>query len=541
MEKIIECVPNISEGRDNQIINACADVLKNIPGVTLLDVDPGKSTNRTVFTFVGNEKSVIEGAFRFAQKAYELIDMSKHSGEHPRMGAVDVVPFVPVANATMEDCIACAKRFGEMVGMELGVPIYLYEEASDNPNRKMLKQIRLGEYEGLKDKIHKPEWKPDYGPQEFVSRSGATASGARNFLIAYNVNILGTKQQAHRIALDIREQGRGKDSPGKFKAVKGIGWYVDEYDMAQVSMNLDDYKISPLHLVFEEIVRIAKILNLAVCGSELVGLIPLDAMLSAAEYYIKKENLFILEERQKIKLVTERLGLSSITPFVPEKRIIEYMIEKVESEPLASLSVRDFTELVGARTAAPGGGSVSALVASLGAALGTMMGWMTFGRKKFEELDQNMRLLIKPMHEKMKSLIPMIDADTDAFSDYMEAMKLPKNTNEEIEIRNLKMQEGIKKAIEVPFKVMVVADSCWEDMIELAKHGNLSSSSDLEVGAKCLETGIWGAYKNVKINLSMIDDENFKSEKLNHGAKLLDRAKSMVGTIEEILVERSKS
>lgn len=541
MEKIIECVPNISEGRDNQIINACADVLKNIPGVTLLDVDPGKSTNRTVFTFVGNEKSVIEGAFRFAQKAYELIDMSKHSGEHPRMGAVDVVPFVPVANATMEDCIACAKRFGEMVGMELGVPIYLYEEASDNPNRKMLKQIRLGEYEGLKDKIHKPEWKPDYGPQEFVSRSGATASGARNFLIAYNVNILGTKQQAHRIALDIREQGRGKDSPGKFKAVKGIGWYVDEYDMAQVSMNLDDYKISPLHLVFEEIVRIAKILNLAVCGSELVGLIPLDAMLSAAEYYIKKENLFILEERQKIKLVTERLGLSSITPFVPEKRIIEYMIEKVESEPLASLSVRDFTELVGARTAAPGGGSVSALVASLGAALGTMMGWMTFGRKKFEELDQNMRLLIKPMHEKMKSLIPMIDADTDAFSDYMEAMKLPKNTNEEIEIRNLKMQEGIKKAIEVPFKVMVVADSCWEDMIELAKHGNLSSSSDLEVGAKCLETGIWGAYKNVKINLPMIDDENFKSEKLNHGAKLLDRAKSMVGTIEEILVERSKS
>lgn len=541
MEKIIECVPNISEGRDNQIINACADVLKNIPGVTLLDVDPGKSTNRTVFTFVGNEKSVIEGAFRFAQKAYELIDMSKHSGEHPRMGAVDVVPFVPVANATMEDCIACAKRFGEMVGMELGVPIYLYEEASDNPNRKMLKQIRLGEYEGLKDKIHKPEWKPDYGPQEFVSRSGATASGARNFLIAYNVNILGTKQQAHRIALDIREQGRGKDSPGKFKAVKGIGWYVDEYDMAQVSMNLDDYKISPPHLVFEEIVRIAKILNLAVCGSELVGLIPLDAMLSAAEYYIKKENLFILEERQKIKLVTERLGLSSITPFVPEKRIIEYMIEKVESEPLALLSVRNFTELVGARTAAPGGGSVSALVASLGAALGTMMGWMTFGRKKFEELDQNMRLLIKPMHEKMKSLIPMIDADTDAFSDYMEAMKLPKNTNEEIEIRNLKMQEGIKKAIEVPFKVMVVADSCWEDMIELAKHGNLSSSSDLEVGAKCLETGIWGAYKNVKINLSMIDDENFKSEKLNHGAKLLDRAKSMVGTIEEILVERSKS
>lgn len=539
MKKIIECVPNISEGRDEFIINSCAEVLKKIPGVTLLDVDPGKSTNRTVFTFVGDEDAVVEGAFQFAKKAYELIDMSKHSGEHPRMGAVDVVPFVPVANATMQDCINCAKRFGQRAGDELGVPLYLYEEASDNPDRKMLKQIRSGEYEGIKDKIGKPEWKPDYGPQEFVPKSGATATGARNFLIAYNVNILGTKQQAHRIALDIREQGRGKDEPGKFKAVKGIGWYVDEYDMAQVSMNLDDFKISPPHLVFEEIVTLAKELNLAVCGSELVGLIPREAMLMAAEYYIEKENLFILEEKQKIKLVIERLGLSSITPFNPEKRIIEYMIESESNEPLASMSVRSFTELVGARTAAPGGGSVSALVSSLGAGLGAMMGWMTFGRKKFEDLDPIMRKLIKPMHEKMHSLIPMIDADTNAFTDYMEAMKLPKKTEEQQKLRNEKMQEGMKKAIEVPLTVMRISDSCWEHVLELARYGNTASASDLEVGAKCLETGIWGAFKNVKINLPQIEDDVFKEKVLNEAKEIMNRATEMLANVESITAQRT--
>lgn len=539
MKKIIECVPNISEGRDEFIINSCAEVLKNIPGVTLLDVDPGKSTNRTVFTFVGDEESVVEGAFQFAKKAYELIDMSRHTGEHPRMGAVDVVPFVPVANATMQDCIDCAKRFGKRAGEELGVPFYLYEEASDNPDRKMLKQIRSGEYEGIKDKIGKPEWKPDFGPQEFVPKSGATATGARNFLIAYNVNILGTKQQAHRIALDVREQGRGNDEPGKFKAVKGIGWYVDEYDMAQVSMNLDDYKVSPPHLVFEEIVGQAKELNLAVCGSELVGLIPLEAMLMAAEFYIEKENLFILEEKQKIKLVIERLGLSSITPFNPEKRIIEYMIESESTEPLASMSVRSFTELVGARTSAPGGGSVSALVSSLGAGLGAMMGWMTFGRRKFEDLDPIMRKLIKPMHEKMHSLIPMIDADTNAFTDYMEAMKLPKKTEEQQKIRNEKMQEGMKKAIEVPLTVMRISDSCWEYMLELARYGNTSSASDLEVGAKCLETGIWGAFKNVSINLPQIEDDSFKEKVLDEAKVIMSRATEMLAKVESVTAERN--
>lgn len=538
MRKIVECVPNISEGRDEKIINACADAVRKVQGVTLLDVDPGKSTNRTVFTFVGDPVAVVEGAFQFAKTAYELIDMSKHSGEHPRMGAVDVVPFVPVAGVTMEDCVNCAKRFGKRAGEELGVPIYLYEEASHNPNRKALKQIRAGEYEGIKDKIIKPEWKPDFGPQEFVSKSGATVTGARFFLIAYNVNILGTKEQAHRIALNIREQGRGPKEPGRLKAIKAIGWFVDEYNMAQVSINLDNYIITPPHVAFEECVKDAKEIKLAVAGSELVGLIPLEAMLMAADYYIKKEDLFILDEKQKIRLVVERLGLNSVSRFIPEKRIIEYMIEEKGTEPLASMTVRSFVELVGARTSAPGGGSVSALLASLGAGLGAMMGWMSYGSKKFEHLDETMRKLIPPLDSNMKKLIPLIDADTNAFNDYMTAMKMPKNTDEEKKLRNEKMQEGLKKAIDIPLNVMRISDACWDSMVELAKQGNINSASDLAVGAKALETGIWGAFKNVEINLPQIEDEKYKKEVLAEGDEIMKRANQKLAEIEKILRER---
>lgn len=535
MRKIVECVPNISEGRDEKIINACADAVRKVPGTTLLDVDPGKSTNRTVFTFVGDPDSVVEAAFQFAKTAFELIDMSKHSGEHPRMGAVDVCPFVPVAGVTTEDCVECSKRYGKRVGEELGVPVYLYEEASTNPDRKSLRQIRAGEYEGLKDKIYKPKWKPDFGPQEFVPKSGATVTGSRFFLIAYNVNILGTKEQAHRIALNIREQGRNNNEPGRLKAIKAIGWYVDEYNMAQVSINLDNYKITPPHVVFEECVKDAKEMNLAVCGSELVGLIPLEAMLVAAEYYIKKENLFILDEKQKIRLVIERLGLSSVSQFIPERRIIEYMIEEKSNEPLASMTVRDFVELVGARTSAPGGGSVSALFACLGAALGAMMGWMSYGNKKFEHLDSKMRKNIPPLHEAMKQLIPMIDADTNAFSDYMEAMKMPKGTDAEKKLREEKMQEGLKKAIDIPLGVMRISDSCWQWMFEMAADGNIASSSDLAVGAKSLETGIWGAYKNVEINLPQLTDEKYKTKVLKEADEILERAKKGLKMVEEIL------
>ncbi len=538
MRKIVECVPNISEGRDEKIINACADAVRGVEGVTLLDVDPGKSTNRTVFTFVGDPDSVVEAAFQFAKTAYELIDMSKHSGEHPRMGAVDVVPFVPVAGVTTQDCVECAKQFGKRVGEELGVPVYLYEEASNNPARKALKQIRSGEYEGIKDKIYKPEWKPDFGPQEFVAKSGATVTGARFFLIAYNVNILGTKEQAHRIALNIREQGRGDGKPGRLKDIKAIGWYVDEYNMAQVSINLDNYKTTPPHVAYEECVNDAKKLNLAAAGSELIGLIPLEAMIMAADYYIDKENLFILDQKHKIRLVVERLGLNSVSQFIPEKRIIEYMIEEKGTEPLASMSVRDFVELVGARTSAPGGGSVSALVASLGAGLGAMMGWMSYGSKKFEHLDAEMRKLIPSLDEAMKKLIPMIDADTNAFNDYMSAMKLPKNTEKEKLVRNEKMQEGLKKAIDVPLSVMRVADSCWGSMTELAKIGNINSASDLAVGAKSLETGIWGAFKNVEINLPQIEDKKYKNAVLKEGNEILTKASKKLAEVEDILSKR---
>jgi len=540
MKKIVECVPNISEGRDEKIINACADAVRKISGVTLLDVDPGKSTNRTVFTFVGDPEAVVEAAFQFSKTAYELIDMSKHSGEHPRMGAVDVVPFVPVANVTTEECVECAKQYGKRVGEELGVPVYLYEEASTNPDRKMLKQIRSGEYEGIKNKIYKPEWKPDFGPQEFIEKSGATVTGSRFFLVAYNVNIIGTKEQSHKIALNVREQGRGPDQPGRLKEVKGIGWYVDEYNMAQVSMNLDNYKVTPPHIAFEECKADAREMNLAVCGSELIGLIPLEAMLMAAEYYIEKENLFILDERQKIMLVIDRLGLSSISDFNPDKRIIEYMIQEEagSKEPLASLTVRDFVELVGARTSAPGGGSVSALIAALGAGLGSMVGWMSYGNKKFEHLDSTMRKLIAPLHNKMKELIPMIDADTNAFNDYMIALKMPKNTEAEQKLRNEKMQEGLKKAIIVPLNVMRISDSCWEWMIKMAKDGNIASKSDLEVGAKSLETGIWGAHKNVEINLPTIEDEKYKKEILDEANALLENAGKNFKKVCDVLSKR---
>ena len=524
MKKIVECVPNFSEGRDRVVIDAIAEAVRTTPGCTVLDVDPGKSTNRTVFTFVASPEAVVEGALNAARTAKGLIDMSRHSGEHPRMGAMDVCPFVPVANVSMEECVECARRFGERLAEELNVPVYLYEEAQDKDYRKSLKQIRAGEYESLPSKLSQPEWKPDFGPASFVPSWGATATGARNFLIAYNINVLGTKEQAHRIALDLREQGRGEDQPGKLKAVKGIGWWMDEYNLAQVSMNLDDYTITPPHIAFEECVLAARSLNLAVAGSEIVGLIPLQAMLLAADYYMQKEKLFILDEDSKIRLVVERLGLNSVSRFDAKKRIIEYMIEDDSHETLASMSVRAFVELTGARTSAPGGGSASVLIASVGAALGAMVGWMTYGKRKFEAKDATMRKLIPPLHHAMKNLIPMIDADTNAFNDYMLALGLPKDSEEERSTRAAAMQEGLKKAVNVPLSTMRIADGCWNAMMDMAEHGNINSRSDLEVGAKALETGIWGAYRNVLINLGDIRDEDFKRNVLAEAESLAARA-----------------
>lgn len=512
MKKIIECVPNFSEGRDQNIINAIADAIKNTEGVKLLDVDAGYSTNRTVYTFVGDEKSVIEGALAASRAAFKLIDMTKQKGEHPRMGALDVCPFIPVKNVTMEECVECSKEFGKRLAEELNVPVYLYEEASNQDYRKSLPDIRKGEYEGIPNKIILPEWKPDFGPAKFVSSWGATVTGARKFLIAYNVNILGTNNQAHRIALNLRELGRGDNEPGKLKEVKAIGWWVDEYNLSQVSMNLTDYNQTPIHIAFETCKEDATKLNVATAGSELVGLIPLEALLNAADYYIQRENLFIIEEQQKIRLVIERLGLNSISNFDPNKRIIEYLIKEEPNEPLASMSLRDFIEEVGARTAAPGGGSVSAAIASMGIALANMVAKLTFGVRKFEHLDTKMREIIPNLDKSFRELIPKIDEDTNSFNDYIDAVKLPQNSDEEKKSREIAMQNGLKKAVLSPLSVMKIANSVWFEFEEAAKVTNFASKSDLEVGVKALETGIWGAYRNVVINLNDINDNEFKTK-----------------------------
>lgn len=547
MQKLVECVPNFSEGRDKSIITKIADSIKAVPDVTLLNVDPGESTNRTVVTFVGSPDSVVEAAFQAAKTAYGLIDMTKHHGEHPRIGAVDVVPFVPVANVTMEECVELSKRFGKRVGDELGVPVYLYEEASSNPDRKAMRQIRSGEYEGLNEKITKPEWKPDFGPQEFVPKSGASVTGARFFLIAYNVNVLGTKNQAHRLALNVREQGRTVtkpdgtkvQEPGRLKALKGIGWYLDEFNIAQVSMNLDNYKITPLHIVFEEIKKDATTLNVGIAGSEIVGLVPLEAILMAADYYIERENLFVIDEKAKVRLAIDRLGLSSIHPFKPEEKIIEYMVDQDTDGPLVKMTVREFVEEVGARTSAPGGGSVSALMGSLGAALGAMVGWLTYGRRKYEHLDMNMREVIPPLVDIQEELLRGIDRDTEAFNDYMEAMGMPKKTKEEKEKRAAAMQEGLKRATLVPLYTMELVDRAWQPILEVARVGQYSSRSDVEVGAKALEAAAFGAYKNVMINLDDIEDENFKKELTEKAESLLKRAVEKLKELSKVVADRT--
>ncbi len=540
MRKIVECVPNFSEGRNQETIEAIADAIRKTEGCTLLDVDPGKSTNRTVYTFVGSPDAVVEGALASARVARELIDMRTQTGEHPRMGAMDVCPFVPVANVTMDDCVACAKEFGRRAAEELGISLFLYEEAAEKDYRRKLPDIRKGEYEAMAEKIKKPEWKPDFGPVDMVPEWGVTATGARFFLIAYNVNILGTNNQAHRIALDLREAGRGENDPGLLKEVKGMGWWVEEYNMAQVTMNLTNYKVTPPHIAYEEVCKAAGELNVGVAGSELVGLIPLEAMLMAAEYYIEKENLFILDEDQKIRLVIERMGLNSVSRFDPKKRIIEYMIDEGRNEPLASLTLRGFIEEVAKRTSAPGGGSASAAIAAIGAGLGAMVAKLTYGVRKFENLDANMREIIPQLHESAMDLIPMIDADTNAFNDYLEAIRMPKNTDEEKAARQEAMQAGLKKAIDVPLTTMRIGDKAWDKMVEIAKYGNIASKSDVEVGARSLETGIWGAYKNVLINMPQIKDEAYKKETIKTAEDMVKRAKEKCDECLEILAGREK-
>ena len=540
MKQIVECVPNFSEGRNKETIEAIANAIRAIEGVTLLDVDPGYSTNRTVYTFVGDKKAVVNGALAASKVAKGLIDMRNQKGEHPRMGALDVCPFVPVANVTMEECVECAREFGKRAADELGIQSFLYEEAAEKDYRRKLSDIRKGEYEAMAEKVKLPEWKPDFGPDEFDPKWGVTATGARVFLIAYNINIIGTHNQAHRIALDLREAGRGEGKEGKLKEVKAMGWMVEEYNMAQITINLTNYKVTPMHVAYEEAKKEAQKLNVGVAGSELVGLIPLDAMLQAAEYYMEKENLFILDEDQKIKLVIDRLGLNSISQFDPNKRIIEYMIMDKPEEPLAGSTVRGFIEQIAARTSAPGGGSAAAAVGGIGAALGMMVAQLTYGVRKFEHLDSQMRKIIPPLNSAVQGLIPSIDADTNAFNDYMDALRLPKSTDAEKKMRENAMQEGLKKAINVPLATMKFGDAAWDAMLEVAEHGNFNSRSDIEVGARSLEVGIWGAYKNVLINLPGIKDKDFVDKIRKEAEEIKNRANQKCIEVLEIVMKREE-
>lgn len=524
MKEIIECVPNFSEGRNEKIIEAIAVAIRQTDGCTLLDVDPGKSTNRTVYTFVGNKTAVVEGAFNAARVAKALIDMRQHSGEHPRMGAMDVCPFIPVSNATMDDCVDCSISFAKKASEELDIPIYLYEFSQPTAYRKKLPIIREGEYETLPERIVQEMWKPDYGPAKFVPSWGATVTGARTFLIAYNINILGTKEQAFRIALNIRENGRNDGTPGLLKECKAIGWFVDEYNLAQISINLNDYTVTSIHQAFETCKKEAAQLQVAITGSELVGLVPKAALLDGANFYMQKEHLMIADETQQLKLVVDRLGLNAITPFIPEKRIIEYLVEDKHAHPLANSPLSLFIQQIAARTSAPGGGSVSATMASMGTALACMVAQLTYGVRKFDSVDLQMRECIPVLHELTQALIPMIDADTNAFNDYVEAMRLPKTTELEKNIRDKAMQNGLKKAIEIPLAVMRLSNKAWQAMAEVAKYGNIASRSDIEVGAKALESGIWGAHKNVIINMNDITDMTYKQTVLKEADTLLEHA-----------------
>jgi len=524
MKKIIECVPNFSEGRNQDVIAAIADAIKDTAGCSLLDVDPGRSTNRTVYTFVGDPVTIIDGALAAARVAKEKIDMRAHSGEHPRFGAMDVCPFIPVAGVTMEECAEVAKQFAKRAAEELAVPFYLYEEAAEHDYRRKLPDVRRGEYEGLEERLKDFKWKPDFGPDEFVPSWGATATGARMFLIAYNVNLLGTSNQAHRIALNLREAGRGVDKPGRLKDVKGMGWFVDEYNMAQVTVNLNNFEVTPIHTLFEEVKKEAEALQIGVTGSEIIGIVPLKSLLMAADFYIGQEDLFIYEEDQKIRLAVERLGLNSVSPFIPKERIIEYIVKEEPEEPLASLSVRNFIEEIGSRSSAPGGGSASAAIAAVGAGLGAMVAKLTYGVRRFEDVQPHMMEAIPELHRLTRQLIPKIDADTSAFNEYMEGLRMPKGTDAERQARTAKMQAGLQTAINVPLSTMRLGNEAWSALIEVALHGNPASKSDTQVGAKALETGIWGAYQNVLINMQDIKDKRYKEVVLTEAEGIMQRA-----------------
>ena len=535
--KIIECVPNFSEGRDQAVIDSIAKSIQDIHGCTLLHVDPGADTNRTVFTFVGSPNSVVEAALAASKVARTKIDMRKHSGEHPRLGALDVCPFIPVKNVSMEDCVSCSEIFGLRLSQELGVPVYLYEHSQPLEHRKQLADIRRGEYEGLSSKLQQEKWEPDFGPAAFVPEWGATVCGARKYLIAYNVNLLGTKEQAHRIALNIREAGRGPGDKGLFQKVRAIGWWLEDRNIAQISVNLGDWEVTNFHTVFEECKKQAKSLKLSVVGSELIGLVPLSALLAAAEFYIQQDDLFIMDERQKVQLVADRVGLNSLSMFEPNKRVIEYMLP-VPPAPLLSMSVEAFVESVGARSPVPGGGCVAALMSSLGAALGFMYCQLSYGQRKYSEIDPIMRASLPVLGAASRQLSRLVQEDCDAFESILTAGRMERGSAEAAALREEALQAATRRAIESPLQVIRIASGCWEAMVQVARVGNPNALSDLQVGARALESGVWGACRNVEANLPALKDKLVCAEALELSVRSYKEGQEACELIQEIIASR---
>ncbi|MCX6544076.1 MAG: glutamate formimidoyltransferase [Acidobacteria bacterium] len=527
MSRLVECVPNFSEGRDRAVIDAIAQALSGVSGVKLLDVDPGADTNRTVYTCVGPPDLVAEAAFRAARRATELIDMTSHRGAHPRMGALDVCPFVPVAGITMEECAELARTLGRRIGTELGIPVYFYEHAASREERRSLADIRGGEYEGLARKLEDANWAPDAGPCVFNARSGATVVGAREFLLAYNVNLNTLDRRlANEIALNIREGGRAKRDPrgaivrdangesvkvpGRLKAVRAIGWYIEQYRQAQVSINLLDYKTTPLHVVFETAREEAERLGLVVTGSELVGLTPLEPMLEAGRYFLRKQGKSAgMPERELVEMAIRSLGLDQVAPFDPSRKIVEYHF--TPPAPLMAMTASRFVDEVSTESPAPGGGSVTALMGSLGAALATMVANLTVGRKGYEPVWETLAALAEEGQRVKDALARAVDEDTNAFNRVMDAMRLPKGTADQNDRRATALESANKHAAEVPLRT---AGMCLEALRlaeQAALTGNTNSASDAGVAGLAAQAGLEGAALNVLINLGSIADTVFKS------------------------------
>lgn len=547
-QPLIECVPNFSEGRDPAVLKQITDTIEAVEGVKLLDVDPGKATNRTVVTFVGAPEPVIEAAFQAMKKASEVIDMSKHTGEHPRMGATDVCPLIPIAHITMEEVAEWAHKLARRAGEELGIPIYMYESAATKPAWRNLATVRSGEYEALPDKLAKPEWKPDYGPAKFNATAGATAVGARDFLIAYNVNLNTTSvRRANSVAFDVREQGRvkregGKVSgavlkdengnalrePGKCKGVKGIGWYIEEYGIAQISMNITDVRQTPLHIAFEACRESANRRGMRVTGSELVGLVPLQVMLDAGHYFLQQQRRSLgASEEEVIKIAVKSMGLDELSPFDPQQKIIEYQLAEDTPTPLLNMSLRTFSNETASESVAPGGGSVAAYVGALGASLGTMVANLSSHRRVWDDRWAEFSEWAERGQRIKDGLLALVDEDTRSFNGIIAAVRMPKGTEAEKAARHEAMQEATKYATEVPFRTMELALETFEVCKAMAEKGNPNSASDAGVGALCARAAVHGAWLNVRINAGDIEDKAWVEAKLSAAQSIAAKADAL--------------